>query len=480
MNPALLAAMRPRVQFRPAAPGAELGTVLDLVATPGDGRVTLTWTPAANSDGQIPEYRIGTSGAWSYWGGALSPTASQVEVTGLTNGVTYQFRIVAGLNDGVTVTYGNEVTVTPEPPVGLGTPSNLSATPHDGEVALTWTPAANATSHQPQHRAGTSGTWQNAGEQMGGSASSRIVTGLTNGQLYQFRVQASDGSNTTTSSVVSATPQVPEPTGIDHPAEALAMIGSLPVVLRRHFNALDEFDEITGTRWNDADGAGSGVNSTLRIQPDPLNPANSVGWMTYPVGYSGNGTTSHQARADAPWATRTSGWIYVRFRYYYTGNWYGHDGSSVNKIWYIGHPIVPIARGSGTGPLHLALALQGGENFNGRHDRDGNEVSPTSAQAEMRRGEWTDVAIVYNLGTQGVYDGQMHAWMRHPGDANPQWVKTHQFHNRRLLAAASAGPMYSTIDFLSWRPIYGGQGGTNIFAEQSQAMDFCEVRASNP
>lgn len=91
----------------------------------------------------------------------------------------------------------------------LGTITDLSATAGNGQVSLAWTPAANATSHQPQYRASGNGTWNSYGSPLSGSAGSVTVVGLQNGTQYEFRVIASDGVSQTTSNTATATPQVP-------------------------------------------------------------------------------------------------------------------------------------------------------------------------------------------------------------------------------------------------------------------------------
>lgn len=88
----------------------------------------------------------------------------------------------------------------------LGTISDLSATAGDTQSILSWTAAANASSHQPQYRTTGSGTWLNFGSPLGGSATGTTVTGLVNTTDYDFRVVAGDGFTTTNSNVDTATP----------------------------------------------------------------------------------------------------------------------------------------------------------------------------------------------------------------------------------------------------------------------------------
>lgn len=96
--------------------------------------------------------------------------------------------------------------IQPAPAPVLGTITDLSATAGVESAVLAWTPAANATSHQPQY-SDDGETWANFGSALSGSADGITVTGLTASVEYSFRVIASDGSTQTISNTDTATPQ---------------------------------------------------------------------------------------------------------------------------------------------------------------------------------------------------------------------------------------------------------------------------------
>lgn len=87
---------------------------------------------------------------------------------------------------------GHGTLVLPQYGAGLGTISDLAANPGDTQVTLTWTPAENATAHQPQYRQTGSSTWLDFGAPLAGDASQVVVTGLTNDIEHEFSVVASD------------------------------------------------------------------------------------------------------------------------------------------------------------------------------------------------------------------------------------------------------------------------------------------------
>lgn len=105
-----LGLMMPRPEQRASAP--YLGSPGNLVATPGDEEVVLTWTAAGGASSQQPQYRETGGEEWSSFGEALGGTAVTVTVTSLVNDTGYDFRISA--TDGVSTTYSNTATGTPE------------------------------------------------------------------------------------------------------------------------------------------------------------------------------------------------------------------------------------------------------------------------------------------------------------------------------------------------------------------------------
>ncbi len=88
-------------------------------------------------------------------------------------------------------------------------PMNLSATPDDGQVTLSWTNPANNTITKYQYRrktdTGTYGSWTDI-PNSGDTTTSYTVTGLTNGTEYTFGVRAVNAGGNGAASTVTATP----------------------------------------------------------------------------------------------------------------------------------------------------------------------------------------------------------------------------------------------------------------------------------
>ena len=167
-------------------PATVPGAPANIGVTGGDQEVELSWTaPASNGGESITgyEYERSGSGTWISTGG----TDTGYTVFNLTNGQPYRFRVRAVNSVGAGAASAASPNITPatEPDA----PTGLSATVSDQEVDLIWTaPASNggATILRYEYELDFSGTWTSTG----GTASSYTVTGLTNGQSYDFRVRA--------------------------------------------------------------------------------------------------------------------------------------------------------------------------------------------------------------------------------------------------------------------------------------------------
>ena len=163
----------------------------------GDSSVALTWTAPANNGGAaitdvLVEYRLTTSATWSTF--AHAPTsASAINVNGLTNGASYEFRVRA-----VNAAGNSPLSNVAGPLVPMTTasaPLNLVGTFGDSKVTLAWaTPASNGggpiSDYRIQYREARAGAPWTTVPHAASTATSIIVTGLANGTPYIFRVAA--------------------------------------------------------------------------------------------------------------------------------------------------------------------------------------------------------------------------------------------------------------------------------------------------
>ncbi|MBG6180245.1 peroxidase family protein [Arthrobacter sp. CAN_A1] len=199
---ALSTAVTPNVV--PAAP-------TNVVGVSGNTSATLSWTaPPANGGTPITEYQVqvltGTTVLRTVTFAGTATTGRVV--TGLTNGTAYTFRVQAvnALGAGALSTASAPVVpgvaLPAAPVIGTATAGNASAT-------VRWSAVAGATSYNVRV-VNAAGTQVGALRPAAGTATSVVVTGLTNGQAYRFQVQAVNASGAGAYSALSAavTPNV--------------------------------------------------------------------------------------------------------------------------------------------------------------------------------------------------------------------------------------------------------------------------------
>jgi len=216
------------VSATPEATATDPGAPGGLAATPGNGRVSLSWTAPASAGGaKITGYVIyaGTSpGAGSPRPGEVTGTSDTV--TGLTNGTRYYFK-VAAVNSAGQGKASAEVSATPvsasssasasapaSQPPGAGTagaprpPGGLTASAGNSQVMLSWTAVSKTTTYLVYE--GTSPDFHNTRPVARTPSTNVMVSGLTNGTTYYFVVTAlgTSGKMSASSNVASAEPNV--------------------------------------------------------------------------------------------------------------------------------------------------------------------------------------------------------------------------------------------------------------------------------
>ena len=201
------------------------------------GSATVRWTaPAANGGPAISSYEIVVSS-----GGAVVrtvtnvvPTATSLVVAGLTNGTPYSFQVraVNQFGAGALSASSNVVTAFAAP----GAPTGVVANRADSSVDVSWTaPLSNGgspiTGYEVQVRRGTTVVRTVV---LTGTATDTVVTGLTNGLAYNFRVRtvtafAASGLSVASNTVTPA--KAPDAPTIDIPTQG-AVGGALTAVAR--------------------------------------------------------------------------------------------------------------------------------------------------------------------------------------------------------------------------------------------------------
>ncbi|GAB3467684.1 fibronectin type III domain-containing protein [Kineococcus endophyticus] len=178
-------------------PGAPAG----LAAVAGDGQVALSWT--ANTEPDLASYRV-VDAAGGVLATVPAPGRTAV-VTGLVNGTTQSFRVIAVDTAGNPSAPSTAVSATPRDLTPPGAPTGLVATPGDGSATLGWAinPEADVARYDVLDGAGA------VVASVAHPATGVVVGGLVNGSASTFRLVAVDraGNTSAASQAVSVTPR---------------------------------------------------------------------------------------------------------------------------------------------------------------------------------------------------------------------------------------------------------------------------------
>jgi uncharacterized repeat protein (TIGR01451 family) len=206
----------------PAPPAAPTG----VTATAGNASATVGWTRTL--DGQpLTSYTVHNSFASNSApvpdvivtaapGSTVIPTGANI--TGLTNGISYQFEVLATNALGSSAFSAPSNTVTPQAPTVPGAPTGVSASALDAMAIVAWTaPASDGGSAITGYTVSAliGGTPSGITASVSGGVSGAVATGLTDGTTYTFTVHATNalgnGPESQPSNPVTPTPPPPPP-----------------------------------------------------------------------------------------------------------------------------------------------------------------------------------------------------------------------------------------------------------------------------
>ena len=184
----------------------------NVTGVPGNLQATLTWAAPA-SDGRSPITGYAVTPHIGYFPLArvtFSSVSTTQTITGLTNGVTYRFKVAAinGLGTGSLSTASGAVTPGPVVPAAPGRPSALGQAQ---SAQVSWAaPASDGGSPITGYTVTPYvGYFALAGVTFGSVSTSQTITGLTPGVTYRFKVAAINavgtGSPSLASNLVTAT-----------------------------------------------------------------------------------------------------------------------------------------------------------------------------------------------------------------------------------------------------------------------------------
>ena len=208
-------------------------------ATPGDRKITVTWTDGDNGGDPVSGYTVTatpTSGGAPATVAAATNTAT--DITGLTNGTAYTVSVTATNRAGDSLPSAASSDVTPARVPDA--PTGVTATRGDGQASVAWTaPADNGGSSITGYvvRWGAEAAQSAAFD---ATATTRVITGLINGTAYTFSVTATNGVGDSLASAGATVTPAGKPTA---PTQVTATAG----------------DASAAVSWAAAGGNGSAV-----------------------------------------------------------------------------------------------------------------------------------------------------------------------------------------------------------------------------
>ena len=162
-------------------------------ATAGNQSATISWlAPASNGGSPLTGYVVTPYvGYWPAPSVVFNSTATSQTVTGLTNGVSYRFKVAAinAVGTGPASTVSNAVTSAPTAP---GPPTIGTAVAGSGQATVSWTaPASNGGSPITGYVVTPYVSyWPLAPQTFNNPDTTQTITALADGVTYRFRIQA--------------------------------------------------------------------------------------------------------------------------------------------------------------------------------------------------------------------------------------------------------------------------------------------------
>ena len=201
---------------KPATPTSTPGLPSGLAATADNSSIAFSWQPPTFTGGiAVTGYEVSYSespdGPWV----SASVTATSYTITGLTNGVPYYLRVAAknSAGTGTPATLPNSVT----PRTAPGAPTNVIGIPDNGKVTVSWdgpleSGGSDVTGYVVQFSSNAGITWSVDSSFVSSPSTSHIVTGLTNGVEYRFRVRARNAADLDSAQSIISEPYKPRTT----------------------------------------------------------------------------------------------------------------------------------------------------------------------------------------------------------------------------------------------------------------------------
>jgi hypothetical protein len=151
----------------------------------GNNSATVSWTAVANAVSYAVEYKLNSSTVWTSF--ATAQTATTANLTGLTQGSLYDWRVQATCTAGTGSFVAAQFTTTT--PASCNAPSGLASSAIASSGAtVSWAAVSGAASYDVDYKLTSATAWTNA--VTASTTTSRNITGLAASTIYDWRVRA--------------------------------------------------------------------------------------------------------------------------------------------------------------------------------------------------------------------------------------------------------------------------------------------------
>jgi hypothetical protein len=151
----------------------------------GNNSATVSWNAVANAVSYAVDYKLNSSSTWTSF--STAQTATTADLTGLTQGSLYDWRVQATCSGGS----GNFVAAqfTTTAPASCNAPAGLTSSSITASGAtVSWTAVSGAASYDVDYKLNSATAWTNAATAT--TSTSVALSGLTASSLYDWRVRA--------------------------------------------------------------------------------------------------------------------------------------------------------------------------------------------------------------------------------------------------------------------------------------------------
>lgn len=197
-----------------------------ITVTPDTSALTVSWTAVPDAD-YYNVYHDTTPGVTTSSNAFQNVTVAFLKHTGLSNGVTYYYRVEADGENVKVSPLSEEKSGTPIS-VAIDPPENFEATGWDGKITMSWTKSIGASTYSIYWDT-TSGVTATSNAVDGITPLGYEHAGLTNGKKYYYRIAAKDaaGASSDLSDEINATPE----SSVENPKNLTATPGNTFVIL---------------------------------------------------------------------------------------------------------------------------------------------------------------------------------------------------------------------------------------------------------